>query len=513
MNFYTTEQIKQIERNTMSLGMNSLRMMENAGSAVARVIRDRFGVGLKSVIICGRGNNGGNGFVVARKLKENGGDITVIQALGEPATHDAMEMLSRLYPLGVRVLNYDDNYAAAEDCINEADIVIDAIFGNGFHDMPYQNSLSRLISTANNTAAKKIAIDMPSGANPDTGEVMTGVCIKCDMTIGIIGLKPGYVMYPAGTFCGELYSVEIGLPDGAANNIVPIMSSIDEGYIRSVLSVRPRHCHKGDFGRAAIVAGSLGMCGASVLAARAALYSGAGLVHMIVPDCNYTAATIAVPEAVIAPLDTNEKGGISQKESAKLARVIDRADSCLIGPGMGAGFHTQKLVETVLACCNCPIIIDADGINSIAACINIIRGSKSNVILTPHPGEMARLCGVDVKDVEQNRLQISKDFAIKYGCILVLKGSVTIVALPNGTCFVNLGGNGGMASAGCGDMLAGMLAALLAEGMAPEAAARAAVYLHAEAGDFAISETSMRSLTPTMMIDALPSMFKKYETG
>jgi len=512
MNFYTTEQIKQIERNAMSLGMNGLRMMENAGSAVARVIRDRFGKDLKSVVICGRGNNGGDGFVVARKLKENGGDVTVIQAIGEPATHDSMEMLSRLYPLGVRVLSYDDSCAAAEACINDASIIIDAVFGNGFNGVLHDSSLNRLIDTVNGTAAKKIAIDMPSGANSDTGDV-PGACIKCDMTVGIIGLKPGYVMYPAGAFCGELYSVEIGLPDGATDDTVPIMSSIDESYIRSVLSVRPRHCHKGDFGRTAIVAGSLGMCGASIIAARAAAYSGAGLVHMMVPDCNYTAATIGLPEAVITPLDTNETGGISQKESIRLVRALEKANSCLIGPGMGAGFHTQKLVETVITCCNCPIIIDADGINSISGCINMIRDTKSSVILTPHPGEMARLCGVSIAHVEQNRLQISKDFAAKYGCILVLKGSVSIVALPNGVCFVNLGGNGGMATAGCGDMLAGMLAALLAEGMNPADAACTAVYLHAEAGDFAAKEASMRSLTPTMMTNVLPEMLKKYETG
>ena len=510
MNFYFSEQIRRIERNAMALGMNALRMMENAGAAAARVIRERYPLeGVQAVVLCGQGNNGGDGYVVARKLRESGAAVLVVQALGAPLTAEAQEMMNRADAQGVAVLDFSTMPERALMAVEQASLIVDAIFGLGFRGQP-EEPLCRLIDCADRMNAAKIALDMPSGAMPDTGEVV-GSCMHCDITVGFIGFKVGYALLPAAEYCGQPICVAIGLPDSAMEGVESALNSIDEDLVRTVIRPRPRHCHKGDFGQAAILAGSYGMSGASLLAARAAVYTGAGLVRLLLPECNYSIVAPALPETVYSPLGQNEQGGVSRGELIRVLADTEEATAFLAGCGMGDTFDTAALIEGLLANVKCPLVIDADGLNGLSGRIDLIKASGAEVILTPHPGEMARLCGLTVAEIENDRPGFAGWLAKQQGCIVVLKGSHTVVALPDGHRFINLTGNGGMATAGSGDVLAGMLVSLIAQGINPADAAICAVWLHARAGDRAAAIVGQRSLTPSMMLEQLPLIFREFE--
>ena len=510
MIFLTGAQTRQVEEAAFKLGFSHLRLMENAGSAAARIIREHVDIAEKRVsVICGRGNNGGDGLVVARKFFEARASVNIILAGGLPKTPDATEMYTRAVSLGIPVIDFENDPQRATLVIQYADILVDAILGIGTAGV-LNGGYAELVRFINRVPAKTFALDMPSGANPDTGEV-EGECVRADVTVSFNTLKPGQMMYPAAHFCGELVTASIGLPEEALRAVESQLVSIDEGDVRPHISKHSKDIHKGCLGRALLICGSLGMAGAAELSARAAVRCGAGLVEVACPKSIYVPLASRLAEPIFDPLPETEEGTLLASAFETLRPRLTGAGACLIGCGLRKSIHTAELVYKVLEHADCPVVIDADGINSICGNIHILKSASAPVILTPHPGEMARLLNTDAEEVQASRLHCARDFAKAYKVILILKGANTVIALPSGKAFINRTGNPGMAKGGSGDVLAGMLASFLAQGLAPETAAVTAVYLHGLAGDKAAALHSEHAMTPGDIIAALPAIFLAWE--
>lgn len=482
MKILTTDLIIRSEKSAVESGAFSLRdLMFRAGSAAAKIIMQKYGCrGKKITVICGRGNNGGDGCVIAGILAENGGEVTVCTPFGAPATENAEYYYNRLKFV-----------TKTESFTPNADIIIDAIFGIGLNRAPDEKA-TEIINAINRADAVRIAVDIPSGVEADSGKVL-GTAVNADLTVTFIALKPCFALPFGSDYCGEVAVADIGAP--------PVGYSFLTTE-KPIFKKRKHNSHKGSFGTGLMLCGSYGMAGAAVLAAKAALRSGIGIVKAVLCESIYYPFTVSVPEAVCIPIRPNGEGTLCP-DNLNLTGLLEGCSAVLIGCGMGNNGDTARLVEKLIETSEIPIVIDADGINSLLNSIDIIKKSKAPVILTPHPGEMARLCSVSVSEVEENRVKIAKDFAVKYGCVLVLKGANTIVATPLGEVFFNMTGNPGMSTGGSGDALAGITLSLLSQGFSAQEAAKAAVYLHGEAGDKATAKHGERGMLPTDLIEEL----------
>lgn len=502
----TCEQIKAAEQRSVELGLSWLRLMENAGSAAAREIRNNYKLdGKKVVIVCGKGNNGGDGYVIARKLLENNAQIKVI-AIDAPSTHSSKEMASKAISLGIKPIDFVNYENICRQYINDADIVVDAIFGTGLNAEP-KGFYKAAINAINNSPAVKIAVDVPSGISGDSGYIEHNSFVKADMTVSFAAYKPCHLLFPSSNYCGKIIVVSIGMPDEAFAGIVPAMQVVTDQYVAERLPVRPVDCHKGICGTAGIFAGNKGFAGAAVIAGKAAIKSGAGIVNMIIPESIYTIVGTSLPEAICSVLNGDQNGYVHINDAGDVVTALNKCTAGLIGCGLTNSYSIKHIVSEVLRNSNIPLVIDADGINVITDSIDIIKQYKGNIILTPHPKEAARIIGCKVDEIQENRLGSAKRISALTNAITVLKGAKTIIACPNGNAFVVTEGNAGMATAGTGDMLAGMIVAFLAEGLSAEDAAVCAVKLHAMSGDLAVENTSILSLTPTDMIDALSTVY------
>lgn len=507
MKIFTSLQIKNIEDATVLRGISKLRLMENAGSAAARVIREKFDITSKKiVVVAGNGNNGGDGFVVARKLYENGGNVEVIRLLGLPQSENASLMCKKLMETGVPIHDYFDNTSISRALLAQADIIVDAVFGIGFN-RALDTAVSEVFSFISSLPARRVAVDVPSGVYCDSAEINTSV-IKADLTISFIGFKPCHLLPPASSFCGEVVNCAIGVADDVLYYYENCPETIEPNFVLK----RDKNAHKGTFGKALLVCGSYGMAGAAILSLKAALRCGVGLGVCALPEKIYPIVAESVPEAVYIPAPTNVNGGFAANTYFAIKDAINSADSILFGPGVTNTNDTVILLRDILENAKCPVIIDADGINALARNIDIIKQSAVKIILTPHPAEMARLCRVTVSVINSDRIYYAKKLAHEFGVTVVLKGANTVVATEDERVFVNLTGNPGMATGGSGDVLSGMIAGLIASGVLPENdAVCAAVYLHGLAGDRAAQNLSQTSLLPSDIIDELPSLFKTFE--
>jgi len=481
MKVLTVPQIRIAEEDAVLNGVFCYNeMMENAGKSAARIIAERFSLVGKSIaVVCGVGNNGGDGFVIANALSIMGAFVTVITPLGAPRSDTAKSKFSFLPSVNV-----------TDKLFGEYDFIIDALFGIGL-DRALSGAALDAVEWMNMSSGIKIAVDLPSGIMPD-GKI-AGRAFVADLTVTFIALKTCILVPPASNYCGEVVVADIGV-----NTEYYECLTVETPTFKK----RVKNSHKGSFGTALIVGGSYGMCGAEILAARAAQKSGVGIVRAAVIDKNYTAFTVSVPEAVVLPFETDTEGGFCLN-SKEICSCLMGADALLIGPGMGQSFSAKRAVFNFLKSAEVPVVLDADGINAISFDINILRRIKAPVIITPHPGEMARIVGVTVKEIESDRIKYAKNFAISYGVIVVLKGANTIIATPDGRVFININGNSGMATAGSGDVLAGIIVSLLAQGYSPLAAAKSAVYIHGEAGDKAALKYGKASMTASNIITEL----------
>lgn len=501
MRILTAKEIKAVEENAFNTYTTEGELMLKAGTAcferAVKILGDD--ISSKSIaIFCGNGKNAGDGFVMAECFNNMGVSTSIVLVDKKPEINEPKMYFDRAVKCGVPVYginSYDFN----------ADVIIDCIFGIGFHGVP-KAPFDKAFELINKSSAVVISIDTPSGTDATTGEVISAV--KADYTIAVSTLKYAHVLPPANEYCGKVYTVSIGIPDECykQNYAAAITKTEVKSYFKS-LSV---NSHKGTMGHLLNICGSYLMPGAAVISAKAALKCGVGLLKCVFPKSIYGVLTGHLCQCIFKPVCENESKTLSMGSVNDIVQELEWADSVVIGCGIGNNDDTQVIAGQVIKTSEVPIVLDADGINSILPFINIIKDKKAPVILTPHPGEMARLAGKSVNEVQADRIGTAKAFAKEYDVIVVLKGANTIVT--NGKAvFVNTTGNPGMAMGAAGDMLSGMIGAFAAQGIEPFDAARAGVYIHGLCGDITAKELSMRGMTVEDMLSLLGALMSEFE--
>lgn len=495
MKLFTKSEMQALEAAGVRSGISLDHMMEAAGTALAQVVLDRWGRPEGPVVIlCGRGNNGGDGFVCARELDRAGIPCAVVLLHGRPGTDLAAAAFGKL---SVLVLAPGPQ---AEAALIGAGIVVDCIYGFGFRGELDDVSI-RYIGLANGLNCPRLSADLPSGAECDTGRVSGGT-FRADVTVAFTGEKPAHESYPAKRYCGEILVRQVGIPQELAESAAASGEVTGPGCLDAVLGPIDIEAHKGSRGRLAMVCGSWGMAGACVMAARAALRCGVGLLDIVCGEKVYPILAGAVSEAVFTILDGDGDG-------EGLYAALGASTACVIGCGLGCG--QDALIRQVLESCPSPMVIDADGLNFCARTGFDLKGLPVPHIVTPHPGEAARLLGSSVPKVQSGRIPAAMELAALTGGTALLKGAATVIARPEGGFAVNPTGDPGMAKGGSGDVLAGMIGSFLAQGAEPFEAARCAAYIHGLAGERCRERFSRRGMLPTDSINTITEIIKEFE--
>ncbi len=482
MKILKRSQIIAAEQGAVKNGALSLsQLMYKAGTAFAECISKRYSIiGSKVTVVCGKGNNGGDGLVIASRLNSLGADVSLVFPLGIPTTETAKPYLNVIEKL--RVLS---------EIPDSCDILIDAFFGIGL-SRSLEGEAAETVKLMNMCEAKKISVDLPSGIDCDA-EFVSKTVFKADFTATFIALKPCFLMPYTSEYCGEYEVLDIGArPTEYSYLTIP----------EPTFKKRPKNSHKGTFGTALFICGSYGMCGAEILSVKGAYALGVGMCRAFVCDKNYTAFTVSIPEAVTIPVPTSIMGAPVITNEI-LATELLKSTALLIGCGLGSSDEVFNIVKKALELTTVPTVIDADGINAVARDISILQRNKAPIIITPHPKEMSRLIHKSVEEIEKNRIYYAKSFACAYGCIVVLKGANTVVASPDGRVFVNTTGNSGLAVSGSGDVLSGMIVSRLAQGDSPLTAALSSVYLHGKSADNVAKLVGEAALMPSDIIEEL----------
>jgi NAD(P)H-hydrate epimerase len=505
MRILNAAQMREADRRTIhDIGIPSLVLMENAGRQVVAAMESFFSdLSERQVaVVCGKGNNGGDGFVVARTLQQRGIGVSVF-LVGQIAEvkGDARVNLEILGRLGITVVEIADEgqWELHISEITEHDLIVDALFGTGL-TTALSGMYETVIGDINGAAIPVVAIDLPSGMSADSPDLI-GDCIDATVTVTLGAPKMPLILPPGEQKSGEVVIADIGIPVDVFETLEgPRVELLTRDDIRPLISARAADAHKGDFGHVLIVAGSRGKSGAAILAACGALRSGAGLVTVAAPRSVLPVIAAHAPEYMTEPLEETADGTI---DFAAAEHVLGlRADVLAVGPGLGRGTAVAAFVRELLEHSEVPLVFDADALNAFADEPAALLGRQGRtLIITPHPGEMARLLGCTVEDVQADRLGIARDFARSHQAHVILKGYRTLIATPDGKLFINPTGSPGMATGGTGDVLAGMLAAWIGQLLDAEAACRAAVYLHGAAGELADADVGEVSMTAGDLTD------------
>jgi ADP-dependent NAD(P)H-hydrate dehydratase / NAD(P)H-hydrate epimerase len=507
MRVLNTQQMREADRRTIDeVGIPSIVLMENAGRQAVAAMEAAFEdlATMHVGVMCGRGNNGGDGFVVARTLIQRGVEISVF-LLGSVADvrGDARTNLEVLGRIGLTVVELTNaqEWELHFSEISRCELIVDAILGTGFHGQ-LSGLLETVVADLNGLGVPIVAIDLPTGLSADTSDV-EGEAIEASMTITLAAPKIPLILPPADTHSGDLVIADIGIP-------LPILDDVEGPYIelltrermRELVPTRAADSHKGDFGRVLVIAGSMGRSGAAHLAATGALRSGAGLVTVATPRSCLPIVAAMGPEYMTEGLEETATGTI---DFAALERVLEfKADVIAVGPGLGQSPGTAAFVHGLVERAGVPLILDADALNAFADDPERLVGRDGvDVVITPHPGEMARLLNLSIEAVQHDRLRHATEFAASHRVHVVLKGHRTIVAGPDNRAFINLTGNPGMATGGTGDLLTGMIAAWFGQLLDAEAACKLAVYLHGTAGDLAEADEGDVALIAGDLVDRL----------
>lgn len=487
MRILSVEQIRKMEEVANEKVMNFTRLMESAGNACANEIEPLVTSEDEVCVVVGKGKNGGDGLVIARVLSDKCKKVNVVFTNGLPTDSDSSLMYEKAKSFvdKIKFYIYDENKEESKNKILSSKILVDCIFGIGFHGKP-DEKISEIINLINSRQdGKIISVDIPSGITSDIAKV-EGIAIKADLTLSISTLKKANVLIPSCVYCGDIKTVQIGVTEECYDDTNGIIESMTAGEIKSLLPKRSLNSNKGNFGKLLIIAGSKLMPGAAALSTGAALRSGAGLVTLGCHEDVYHCVASHYKEATYVPINYSEGGTVLLSDNLKIINEkIKSADAIIFGPGVGISKETNQELEKILAQAECPVIIDADGLNILSQKKDLVPKSKAEVILTPHPGEMSRLTGLSIEEIQNNRVEVCKDFAKTMKATVVLKGSNTVVSDKNGRVYINPTGNPGLATAGSGDVLSGILGAMLSQGLTPYEAAKTAVYIHGLAGDFA----------------------------
>jgi len=525
MKIVSAAEMREIDRATSErFGVPSITLMENAGSAVARFVLSDYPQAERVGILCGKGNNGGDGFVVARKLVEAGRAVRVLllcdpEELRGDAAAMFQSMLQRLQPLKiapliVREASWLDSLDAAE--IFAADVIVDAILGTGFRP-PVSPLYAAAIGKMNAASAPIVAVDIPSGADADAMQAQTATGssdkARADAIVTFTAPRPAHVF--AGLTSGPTVIAPIGSPPEAIASKLGLHLSTPPDFA-PLLAPRVREGNKGSYGHVLVIGGSLGKAGAAAMAGFAALRTGAGLSTVATPRSVLAIVASFHPEVMTEPLAETEQGTISLRAlGAGLDSLLERK-TLAIGPGISRNSETAEFVRAIVkrgdtspvANSVVNMVVDADALNAFEGSASQRNGRGRTLVITPHPGEMSRLTGLSIAEIQANRLEVARNFAREHELIVVLKGHRTLVAAPDGTVWVNPTGNPGMATGGTGDVLTGMVAGLIAQH--PQHALEAtalAVYLHGLAGDLASESVGENSLVATDLLRFLPQAF------
>jgi NAD(P)H-hydrate epimerase len=507
----TGSEMREADRRTIEdLGVPARSLMENAGQAVVRTMaRELPDLPKRRVaVICGKGNNGGDGLVVLRSLASQGVPakawvLSSFEDLSGDVRYNLEAALEARLP--VEATPDQSSWRQALGEISKADVIVDAILGTGL-TRAAAGLLQQAIRDINELPAFKVAVDVPSGLSSDTGEIH-GLSIAADLTVALAAPKVCHLVPPASLRSARLEVVDIGIPKSVLENVGARFRTIAPDELREFLPRRKAEAHKGDFGHLLIVGGSVSKPGAAVMAAHAALRAGVGLVTVAAPRGALSLMAPALPEAMWEPLDQTAEGAIAASAHTRLQELLGGKTSMAIGPGLGQNPETVGLLKRLVVENELPIVVDADGLNAYQEDVGAIPRRRP-LALTPHPGEAGRLLGCAARDVQKNRLESVRKLAEQTDTYVLLKGYRTLVCDPPGNVFINLTGNPGLATGGSGDVLTGIVGALINR-LPVDVALRVAAYLHGLAGDLAAAELGQTSLIATDVIHCLPKALRQ----
>lgn len=517
MDLVTADEMRQMDRATIeSFGIPGQVLMENAGRGATDFFLDtlyRLHPGPVG-IAAGPGNNGGDGFVMARYLHQKGIAVTVFLLADRGRVRgDALSNLTLVDKLGISVNEIPDA-AALESCktaMASVSLWIDAILGTGL-SAEVRGHLAAVIEFINARKLPVFAVDIASGLDTDTGAVH-GVCIRAEATATFGFAKVGHFIYPGRELTGELNVIDIGISPVVAAETGCFQHLITPAALMP--AVRPRNptAHKGSAGHLLVLAGAPGKTGAAAMTALAALRAGAGLVTLGIPESLNSILEILAIEAMTERLPETSHGGLDVSGFEAVQSLTTGKQCLAIGPGLGTDPSTGHLVSRLVETASLPMVVDADGLNLLADNLSVLERKKAPLVMTPHPGEMARLCGCSVAGIQKDRLAAARSFARKHQVYLVLKGAATVVARPDGHVFVNPTGNSGMAAGGMGDVLTGLIAGFMTQGVAPDLAAMAGVYLHGAAADHLARTIGPKGYLATEVMNAVPKVMGEMAAG
>lgn len=508
MRILSAEAMREVDRCAIEeLGIPSLVLMENAAIGVVDAIGEVYEEAESAAIFCGPGNNGGDGLAIARHLAVRGYDVQVFLVAGRRGMRGDAEVqlgICRRQGLAIQEVKDEDGVVEALEEAREADLIVDALFGTGL-SKPLEGMLADLVQGLNDLPVPRVAVDLPSGLNGSSAHPL-GPHVEADLTVTFAAPKIAHVFPPASESVGELVVTDLGIPpelvEEAEEEGGPLHLLAGE-ELSGLIQEREPGTHKGDYGHALILAGSPGKAGAAILAARAAVRAGAGLVTAAVPESILDVVDLGSIESMTLPLRSLEQVLEAVEGKAVLA----------MGPGLGQEPGTAEAIRRIAGEVALPLVLDADGINAFAGRAAELAGRSAETVLTPHPGELGRLLGIPASEVQEDRLAAARRAAVEAEAVVVLKGHRTLVATPGGEVHVNPTGNPGMASGGTGDVLTGLIAGLLAQGLGALDAARLGVYLHGLAGDLAAARTGEPALAAGDLLTYLPAAFLELEEG
>jgi ADP-dependent NAD(P)H-hydrate dehydratase / NAD(P)H-hydrate epimerase len=504
----TGAQMAAIDRRAINSGISGIKLMDSAGQGVTYAAKNLLN-GLANrhiVVLCGKGNNGGDGFVLARLAAQQGAFVHIfLFASPQDVQGDAKKHLEHIAHLPITYVLSNDALTSVQNALKQTDLVIDALLGTGLKGAP-RNLMAQAINLLQKATCPIIAVDIPSGMYADTG---LGHCAVATQTVTFACPRIAHFFYPGRASCGHLYLVDIGIPQAAIRAENSSLFLINAQWASQALPNRKPDAHKGDRGRVFILAGSVGLTGAAALSATAALRTGSGLVTLGIPKSLNDILECKVTEAMTWPLPEVRKNRcLALRARGDIAPQLAKSDAVAIGPGLGTHKETIILIRRLIEDLTCPTVIDADALNALVGHLDILKKCPVPLVLTPHVGEFSRLTGQSIADVRQNPIELAKNFAQHVGHTIVLKGAPTLVAQPDGCVYVNPTGNAGMATGGTGDVLTGVIASLIGQGLTPQIAAQLGVYVHGLAGDWVATHKGQQGLIASDMIQALPEAFK-----
>jgi ADP-dependent NAD(P)H-hydrate dehydratase / NAD(P)H-hydrate epimerase len=517
MRLVTASEIKEMDRLTINeIGIPGAVLMENAARGASRIFLEYFNPdhGAQVVIICGKGNNGGDGFAMARLLAASGLKVVIVcLAQVSQMSGAALVNFEILNRLGIEIIFAPTSreLAISRDRIEKCDYIIDGIFGTGLSSN-VEGIFLEAIQQINASGKQVMSIDIPSGLNADTGQVM-GAAVRADLTVTFGFPKLGQTVFPGAGLVGRLAVVDIGIPKMAADKVESRHCLTGPDDFNYFFQTGKRDTHKGDRGHLLILAGSTGKTGAAVMTAMGALRAGAGLVTVGVPASLNNILEVKLTEAMTEPLPETANGSLSIKARDAIFGLLEGKSAVAIGPGLSTNPETVSLVREIVAGCTLPMVIDADGLNALAAEPDVLKKLDGKKILTPHPGEIARLTGVNRNDIQFDRIGTITRFIEQYRCCMVLKGARTLISAPGEKIYLNPTGNPALSSGGSGDVLTGIISGLLSRGMPPIKAATAGAYLHGLAADLLSEDMGEAGMLASDLLNVIPGLMESLRKG